>query len=156
MGHPLELSYNWRVPAVVATVVLVGCVFWLARSAADGWLGVAVMLGLLWAAFLLVVWGRTRALIRADGADLTVRRYLHTHVLDGRRVASVREYLTTRGPSYKVKLERDDRTYFVPSAQLQKGHSTFFDWLLTYAPEAELDNGSRRTIDQLRTRGLIE
>lgn len=156
MAGPLELSYNWRTPVAIATVGLVICIVFLGRSQTPGWIGVAVVLVLCWAAFMLVVWSRTRALIQVEGSRMTVRRFVDTHVLEGSTVTSVREYLTASGPSYKVKVSGDDRTYHVPAALLRKGHSTFFDWLLDHAPDAELDKGSRRTIDQLRTRGLIE
>jgi hypothetical protein len=156
MARPLELSYNWHTPVSVATVGLILCITVLARSRTNGWVGVVIVLALLWLVFLLVVWGRTRALIQLDGPQLTVRRFRHTHLLDGRKVASVREYLTGSGPCYKVRLIGDDATYHVPAALLRKGHSTFFDWLLSYSPDAVLDRGSRRTVDRLRTRGLIE
>jgi hypothetical protein len=156
MAQPLELSYNWRTPVGMAAIGLIICLTVLVRSAPDGWISVAVVLVLLWGVFMLVVWGRTRALIQVDGYQLTTRRFRHSQVLDGRKVASVREQVTGSGPCYKVKLVGDEHSYYVPAALLKKGHSTFFDWLLTYSPDAELDKGSRRTIDQLRTRGLIE
>lgn len=156
MSRPLELSYNWRTPVGITSIGLVICVILLVRSQTNGWLGVVVVLVLLWAAFMAVVWVRTRAMIEVDGYRLRVRRLREIHVLDGRRVASVREYLTASGPSYKVRMFGDEKVYYVPAALLRTGHSTFFDWLLTYSPDAELDKGSRKTIDQLRTRGLIE
>ena len=154
-GRVLELSYNWRPPVTIASIGLVLCVVVLIRSQANGWFGVAAVLIALWAAFMLVVWARTRAMIEIDGHQLTVRRVRRTHVLDGRKVVAVREHLTNSGPSYRVRLDGDDRTYYVPTALLRSGHSTFFDWLLRYAPDADLDKRSRRTVDQLRTRGLI-
>jgi hypothetical protein len=45
--------------------------------------------------------------------------------------------------------------YLIPTAWLTGGHSTFFTWLLTNAPDAELDKGTRKTLDLLRVRGLI-
>lgn len=154
-GRELELSYNWRTPVTIASIGLVLCVLLLVRTQANGWLGVAAALVALWAVFLTVVWARTRARIEIDGPRLTVRKLRETHVLDGRKVVAVREYLTNSGPSYKVRLADEDRTYYVPTALLRQGHSTFFDWLLTYAPTAELDKRAQRTLDQLRTRGLI-
>jgi hypothetical protein len=153
MSRPLESSYNWRTPVSISSIGLVICVIVLSRSKTNGWFGVAIVLVLLWAGFMALVWARTRAMIEVDGHQLRVRRFRE---LDGRRVASVREYLTASGPSYRVRMIGDEKTYFVPTALLRKGHSTFFDWLLTYSPDVELDKGSRKTIDQLRTRGLIE
>jgi hypothetical protein len=156
MSRPLESSYNWRTPVSISSIGLVICVIVLSRSKTNGWFGVAIVLVLLWAGFMALVWARTRAMIEVYGYQLRVRRFRDVNELDGRRVASVREYLTASGPSYRVRMIGDEKTYFVPTALLRKGHSTFFDWLLTYSPDVELDKGSRKTIDQLRTRGLIE
>ncbi|MBA8793612.1 hypothetical protein FHX74_001217 [Friedmanniella endophytica] len=156
MAEPLTLAYNWRTPAVVSTSGLVLCLGLLIHARADGWLGVCAVIVLFWAAFMVVVWLRTRARMAVDGAVLTVRHYRGTHRLDGRKVVAVREYVTGSGPSYKVRLSGDPKVYFVPTALIRRGHSSFFDWVLRYAPDAELDRRSRRTIDLLRTRGLLE
>ena len=160
MGNPesqvLQSSYHWQTPVVITTVGLVVCVLVLSRSDAPGRFGAAVVLVLLWAVFMAIVWGRTRAVMELRGPELTVRRVRHLHTLDGRNVVSVREYLTGSGPSYRVRLAGDPTSYFVPTALMRKGHSCFFEWLLSYAPQAELDKRSRRTLDQLKTRGLIE
>lgn len=155
-SRPLELSYNWRGPVSFATIGLIISVSVLARSRTVGWGGAVAGVVVLWAFFMAVVWGRTRALIEVDGDRLRVRRFFTTYELDGAKVATVREYLTASGPSYKVRVGQDSRTYYVPSALLRHGQSTFLSWLLSHCPEAELDKGSRRTIDLLRTRGLIE
>ncbi|HEY9294214.1 MAG TPA: hypothetical protein VIP98_23270 [Microlunatus sp.] len=161
MGRPvqhqvLQSSYHWQTPVAITTIGLVVCILVLARSNAHGWLGAAVVLVLLWCGFLAVVWGRTRAVMELDGPELTVRRFRHRHLIDGRQVVAVREYLTGSGPSYRVRLAGEATSYYVPTALMRKGHSSFFEWLLSYAPEAELDKRSRRTLDRLRTRGLIE
>lgn len=159
MAHPLELSYNWQTPVTISSIGLVVCVGLLANTRVDGWVAVAVVLGLMWLGFLAVVWARTRAFMLLDGPMLTVRRFRTFTTLDGRRVTDVSEFLTANGPSYRVKVSTDDGTptrAVVPAALLRKGHSTLFDWVLTWAPRAELDKGSRKTVDQLRTRGLIE
>lgn len=158
MAHPLELSYNWQTPITISSIGLLVCVGLLANTRVDGWVAVAVVLGLMWLAFIGLVWVRTRAYMLLDGPLLTVRRFREFTTLDGRRVTDVSEFLTAHGPSYKVKVSTDGgaSTAVVPAALLRKGHSTLFDWVLTWAPRAELDKGSRKTIDQLRTRGLIE
>jgi len=156
MSRPLELSYHWRAPASLATIGLIICVTVLVHSRTAGWGGAVAGVAVLWALFMATVWGRTRALIEVDGDLLRVRRYFTTHELSGADVTTVREYLTANGPSYKVRLARDDRTCYVPSALLRQGQSTFLGWLLSHCPDAELDKGSRKTIDRLRTQGLIE
>lgn len=45
--------------------------------------------------------------------------------------------------------------YRVPTGWLRAAHSTLFDWILTWAPQAELDKGSRRTRQTLRERGAL-
>lgn len=158
MAHPLELAYNWRTPVTFSSVGLVICVSVLAHSAVDGWVQVALILIALWAAFIGVVWLRTRAWVMVDGPVLRVRRWREFHDLDARQVSAVNQFLTPNGPSYKVSVRSPDgrtRRYIVPAALLRKGHSTLFEWILTWAPDAELDKGSRKTLEQLRIRGLI-
>jgi hypothetical protein len=158
MAHPLSLSYNWVTPVSVSSIGLIVCVGLLANSQATGWVTVAIVLAGMWVAFMVVVWLRTRAYMMVDGPMLTVRRFKGFATLDGRTVTAVTEFLTPSGPSYKVSTRDRDgqlRRQIVPAALLRTGHSTLFDWLLTWAPRAELDKGCRRTLDQLRTRGLI-
>ncbi|GAA2094157.1 hypothetical protein GCM10009841_04420 [Microlunatus panaciterrae] len=156
MAHPLESSYNWRAPVGVATIGLIVCVGVLYNGRVAGWLTVALLLVVLWLLFLGIVWLRTRAYMMVDGPILRVRRFRHFQELDGRRVARVAEIRTPNGPSYHVWLHGDQTRYLVPAALLKRGHSTLFDWVLTWSPRAELDRGSLRTIDELRTRGLLE
>lgn len=156
MAHPLELSYNWRPPVSIATIGLVVSIGVLGNGRPNGWIAVAVVLAAMWLLFLAVVWVRTRAYMMFEGPILRVRRMRHFHQLDGRKVTRVREFHTANGPSYRIWLEGDERRYVVPAALLKKGHSTLFEWLLTWAPKADLDKGARKTIDNLRTRGMIE
>ncbi|CAA9376319.1 MAG: hypothetical protein AVDCRST_MAG75-564 [uncultured Propionibacteriaceae bacterium] len=159
MARPLELSYNWRTPVFISTVGLVVCVGIVANSGVLGWMSVAVSLFAMWAAFMVVVWLRTRAYMGFDGPLLTVRRYRHFSTVDGRTVTAVKEFLTPNGPCYRLFTAADGgsvRRHYVPAALLRTGHSTLFQWLLTWAPRASLDRGSLRTIDTLRTRGLLE
>ena len=156
MAHPLALSYNWRTPVTVSTVAVILCVGLLVHSRADGWGAVVAAIIVIWLLFIGIVWLRTRAFLMVDGPILTVRRYRAKHQLDGRQLESVREYFTGSGPSYTVRLRDDPTRYFVPTALISRGHSTFFDWVLRYAPGATLDTRSQRTIDQLRTRGLLQ
>lgn len=159
MAHPLELSYSWRTPVTVSGVGLAVCLGILVDSRAYGWGAVAMVLVLMWLLFLGVVWLRTRAYMMVDGPMLTVRRFRTFHTIDGRRVTAVSEFLTPNGPSYRVSTPTDagqTERHIVPAALLRRGHSTLFDWVLTWAPGSSLDKGCRRTVDQLRTRGLIE
>jgi len=42
-----------------------------------------------------------------------------------------------------------------PVALLRGGHAALFTWILTRAPQANLDNGSQKTVARLKTRGFI-
>ncbi len=156
MVHPLESSYRWRTPVAVASVGALVTASLVAESQAAGWLAVVALLLALWLGFLGVVWLRTRAFMMQDGPILKVRRFREFVELDGRLVEQVRETLSPNGLCYRVRLAGDDTSYYVPAAMLKTGHSTFFDWLLTWAPDADLDKGCRKTIETLKTRGLLE
>ncbi len=158
MAHPLELAYNWRLPVAVSTVGLVACVGLLARSQVLGWVSAAVILVLCYAVFLGVVWWRTRAYLMVDGADLTVRTFRDFHRIEGARVVKMTQLLTPNGPSYRLTVRTEDgrlARYTAPTALLRRGHSTLFGWILAWAPQTELDRGSRRTLQTLRERGAL-
>jgi hypothetical protein len=158
VAAPLELAYNWRVPAGVATAAAMVCVALLVRARAAGWLPVVLLVVVAWAAYLGTVLLRTRAYLMVDGSRLTVRRYRHLHTIEADQVTAVTEFLTSRGPSYRLTVQGPDgrkHRYIAPAALLRGGHSTLFQWILTRAPEATLDRGSRRTVERLQIRGLI-
>jgi hypothetical protein len=158
MAHPLELSYNWRLPVGIATVGMVGFVLLLTRGQAAGWLPVVVVVVVLWLAFLLVMLRRARSYLMVDGSTLVLRPWRTYVRIDGEQVRSVKQILTPRGPSYRLGVAAPDGRvvrYLVPTAWLRGGHSELFGWLVEHAPQAELDRGSQRTLELLRIRGLL-
>jgi hypothetical protein len=158
MGEPLELSYNWRTPAVIVTLGAVLCLAAVLRGRVDGWLPVAVLVVVVWALFLGVLYLRTRAYLQVDGTRLTVRRFRRMHTVAGPDLVKVSQFLTQQAPSYTLTVRRSDgRTERViaPVAMLRDGHATLFAWILAEAPHAELDPGSRRTVERLQTKGLL-
>ena len=158
MAAPLELSYNWRAPLVFATVALVACLGILARGQAAGWVSAGVVLVLGWALYCCVVWLRTRSYLLVEGRVLTTRRWRDFQRVEASQLRAVRELPTPAGPSYRLEVERDgerDRVT-VPTALLLRGTSTLFTWILAQAPHATLDKRSRRTLELLQTRGLVE
>lgn len=158
MAHPLELSYRWQAPVLFATVGAVVCVGTVLRSDVADQLVVAVTIVVLWLLFVALVWLRTRASLVVDEDRLTVRRWRRQHVVRADQLVAVRQFTTPHGPSYKLTVrDHDGRTHtrVAPVALLRSGHSTLFQWILTRAPGAELDRGSRRTLDQLRVKGLV-
>ena len=158
MAHPLEVSYNWRLPVTIASIAALGCIVVLARGHAAGWVPVAMLVVLIWVVFVLVMLRRARSYLMVDGSTLVLRPWRRYVRIEGHQLRAVRQVLTPRGPSFKLTVDgpagRPVR-YGAPTAWLAGGHSALFGWLVSCAPEAELDKGSRRTLDQLRVRGLI-
>jgi hypothetical protein len=156
---PLELSYQWQPPVIFATVGAAICIALLASGHAAGWLPVAGIVVVVWAVFVATVLLRTRAYLMVDGSRLTVRRFRHLHTIEADQLTAVSEFLAgRRGPSYRLTVRDADgrkHRYVAPTALLRGGHSTLFQWILARAPQAELDRGSRRTVEQLQIRGLI-
>jgi hypothetical protein len=158
MAHPLELSYNWRTPAVFATVGAFICLGVLVRGRVNGWVAAAVVVLLLWAALVGVLFLRTRAYLMVDGDQLTVRHYGRFDTITADQLMRVTELLTPNGPAYRLTVRGGDgaiRRLTAPVALLKSGSSTLFAWILAEAPHAELDNGSQRTIERLQSKGLL-
>ena len=158
MAQPLPLSYNWRTPLLVATVAFVVVVGILVRGRPAGWWSAALLVLLCWAGYCLVVWLRTRAYLLAEGPVLTTRRWRSYERIEGPQVKAVKELITPSGPSYRLQVERNGSVNWltVPTALLLHGQSTLFTWILSEAPDATLDKRSRRTLELLQTRGLVE
>ena len=158
MAQPLPLSYNWRTPLLVATVAFVVVVGILVRGRPAGWWSAALLVLLCWAGYCLVVWLRTRAYLLAEGPVLTTRRWRSYERIEGPQVRSVKELITPSGPSYRLQVERTGELSWltVPTALLQRGPATLFTWILSQAPDAALDKRSRRTLELLQIRGLVD
>jgi hypothetical protein len=158
MSQPLSLSYNWQLPVVLWTSGALLAIALLVATRSAGWVGVALTVAAVWAVMVGLIYLRTRAYLQVEDRQLTVRRYARMHTISGPQVLRVTEFLTPRGPCYRLKVTIDGGTarYTVPTALLKTGHSTLFGWLLSQAPQAELDKGSRKTLEQLRIRGLLE
>lgn len=158
MAQPLPLSYNWRTPVVFATVALVVLLGILIRGRAVGWWSAALVILLCWAGYCLLVWLRTRAYLLAEGQALTIRHWRTYERIEGPQVRVVKEIITPGGPSYRLQVERAGELSWltVPTAQLRHGPATLFTWILSQAPDAALDKRSRRTLELLQTRGLVD
>ena len=158
MPHPLEQSYNWRTPALFASVAASICVGVLVRGQVRGWLPALVVVVALWALVVAVIYLRTRAFLLIDGSRLTVRHVRKFHTIEAVDLVAVHEFSTPNGPSYKLTVRDPDGStsrVVAPVALLRGGHSALFTWILTRAPQATLDKGSQKTAAQLKTRGLI-
>ena len=158
MAHPLDLSYNWRTPAVFATIGAFICAGAVIRGRVGGWAAAAALVVLLWAAFIGVLYLRTRAYLMVDGDRLTVRRFREFTTIRGEDVVAMAEHLTPNGPSYRLTVREADgktRRLVAPVALLRDGRATLFAWILAEAPQAELDASSRRTVEALQSKGLL-
>ena len=158
MAHPLELSYNWRTPAVFATVGAFICVGVVVRGRVAGWPAAAALVVVLWALFIGVLYLRTRAYLLVEGDRLTARRFRTFDTVTGEDVLAVREYLTPNGPSYRLTVRTPgggSRPFVAPVALLRDGRTTLFAWILAEAPHAELDASSLRTVEALQSKGML-
>lgn len=158
MAHPLEGSYQWRTPVLFASLGAVVCLGLLARSRVPGWVEVAGVLVSLWAILIGLAFVRTRASLMVDGDRLTVRRFRTFHTIAGADVTRVAQFATPTGPSYRLTVRRADgrsRRLVAPVSLLRRGHPTLFAWILAYAPQAELDARSHKTLSRLQERGLV-
>ena len=158
MAHPLELSYNWRTPSFIASVAAAICVGALARSQKTGWVSALVVVLGLWALIVGVIYLRTRAYLLIDGSRLTARRFRRFHTIEAADLMAVTEFVTPNGPSYRLTVRAPDgatRRIVAPVALLRGGHSALFTWILARAPQATFDKGSLKTLERLKTRGVI-
>jgi hypothetical protein len=158
MPHPLELSYNWRTPLMFASIAAVICVGVLIRGQASGWVPALVVVVALWALLVGLIYLRTRAFLLIDGSRLMVRHFRTFHTIEAANLIAVNEFLTPSGPSYRLTVRGPDGStsrVVAPAALLRGGHSALFTWILTRAPQATLDKGSKKTVARLKTRGLI-
>jgi hypothetical protein len=158
VAHPLEQSYNWRTPATFASIAAVICVGALVHGQVNGWLPALVVVVALWALVVGVIYLRTRAYLMVDGAQLTVRRFRRFVTIEAVDLIGVSEFLTPNGPSYRLTARGSDghtTRVVAPVALLRGGHAALFTWILTRAPQANLDNGSQKTVARLKARGLI-
>ena len=52
-------------------------------------------------------------------------------------------------------MTRDGRGVFIATSRLERGHSTLFEWLRQFAPQADYDKRSLDIRDRLISRGLM-
>ena len=158
MAHPLELSYNWRTPALFASIAATICVGALTRGRITGWVSALVVVVALWALVVGVIYLRTRAYLLIDGSRLTARRFRTFHTIEAADLIAVTEFVTPNGPSYRLTVRApggDTKRIVAPVALLRGGHSALFTWILARAPQATFDKGSLKTLAKLKDRGLI-
>ena len=109
MAHPLEQSYNWRTPAMFASIAALICVGVLARERVNGWLPALVIVVALWALVVSVIYLRTRAYLMVDGSRLTVRRYRKLTTIEAGDLIAVNEFVTPERPELSALGTRSRR-----------------------------------------------
>ena len=158
MPHPLEQSYNWRTPSTLASIAALICIAALARGRVNGWLPALVLVVVAWAFIVGIIYLRAQAYLMVDGSRLTVRRFWKLTTIEGADLVAVKEFLTPKGPSYRLSVRGPAgqiTRVVAPVALLRGGHSALVTWILTQAPQADLDKGSQKTVALLKTRGLL-
>jgi hypothetical protein len=156
--HPLEQSYNWRTPSTLASIAALICIAALARGRVNGWLPALVLVVVAWALIVGIIYLRAQAYLMVDGSRLTVRRFWKLTTIEAADLVAVKEFLTPKGPSYRLSVRGSAgqiTRVVAPVELLRGGHSALFTWILTQAPQADLDKGSQKTVALLKTRGLL-
>lgn len=150
----LESTRDPKTPLTVVSVVGVVLVFLLARSREPGWIGAALLVVLLVAAYATFQVLAGRVEIRVAGPSLTSRTWRGERTVDGADVTELREVVAGRSPDHQLVLA-DGRKIPLPTGRVRAGHSTVFRWVAAYAPQAILDKRSSRTREVLQERGLL-
>lgn len=151
---PLPTSYGWqtRIGIAAALAVAVAVVVVRGGQSGTGWTLLAVLLALL--AYAVPVWLRGRRTLWVDGDRATVRGHLREVTFTGGEVREVRYVYQGRSPDVRLVLD-DGRRVHVPTSTLERGHSTLFEWLRRFAPQAAYDTKATDLRDMLVNRGLI-
>ncbi len=154
-AYRLRNSHSVLRPMAIASLIaLLATVAIVAGSGAGRWAAVVVIV-LCWLAYLLSQLALTRAAMETQGEVLRVRRWSGWSEVSGSEVTRLVQVFTPRGPSFRVCTTGRPRGVLAPCALVHRGQSTLFEWVLTFAPRAELDARSMQTLDLLRQRGLL-
>ena len=153
-SEPLENSYNTSMRLWISGLIFAGVIVFVVVNGQAGVVGsVLVLLG-LWAMYAVPTWLRGRTGLRVDGPRCAVHGWFREVSFAGEDVAKVQHVFAGRSPDVRLVL-RDGRKVMVVASKIEKGHSTLFEWLRRYAPEAQYDAKSIDIRDMLVTRGLM-
>ena len=151
---PLENSYHGGVRILVSGLLFAVVISFVLFNSQVGVLGAVLILLGLWALYVVPVWFRRRIGLRVDGSRCEVHGLFSAVAFDGADVAKVQFVFAGRSPDVRLVL-RDGRKVLVVASRLEKGHSTLYEWLRRYAPEAEYDKRALDLRDTLFNRGLM-
>ncbi len=150
----LESSYHAGVRLVVSGLIVAGVVVFVVANSRVGVLGSVLIVIGLWVLYAVPVWLRGRLGLRVDGSRCEVQRRFRKVSFDGADVVRVQYVFAGRSPDVRLVL-RDGRKVMVDVSQIERGHSTLFEWLRRYAPEATYDAKAIDLRDMLVNRGLM-
>lgn len=153
-SEPLVNSYHGDVRLIVSGLIFAVIIVYVLVKEQVGAIGTALGLVLLWSLYGVPVWLRGRIGLRVDGSRAEVHGLLRAVSFDGADVATVKQEFAGRSPDVRLGL-RDGRKVMVVTSRLEKGHSTLFEWLRRYAPDAAYDEKAINLRDMLVTRGLM-
>ncbi|MBI4901833.1 MAG: hypothetical protein HY829_15340 [Actinobacteria bacterium] len=153
-SEPLESSYHAGVRLIVSGLVVAGVIAFVVANSRVGVVGSVLIVIGLWALYAVPVWLRGRLGLRVDGPRCEVRGRFRTVSFEGADVAKVQFLFAGRSPDVRLAL-RDGRKVMVATSQLERGHSTLYEWLRRYAPDATYDAKALDLRDTLVNRGLM-
>lgn len=153
--YRLQNSHSVLRPMAVASVVALLASVAVVSGTGAGRSAVVTVVVLGWLAFGLSQLALTRASLETQGNLLRVRRLFGWTELSGPQVTRLVQVFTPRGPSFRLCTPGRPRGVLAPCALLHRGQSTLFEWVLTFARDAELDPRSTQTLTLLRERGLM-
>ena len=151
--EPLASSYHAEVRLIVSAVVLAAVIVFVLANSRVGALGSVLIVVGLWALYAVPVWFRGRIALRVDGSRCEVHGLFRQVSFDGADVAKVQFVFSGRSPDVRLVL-RDGRRVLVVASRIEKGHSTLYEWLRRYAPDAVYDKRALDLRDTLVNRGL--
>lgn len=152
--EPLENSYNTSMRLWISGLIFAGVIVFVVVNGQAGVVGSVLALVALWALYAVPTWLRGRTGLRVDGDRCEVHGWIRAVAFTGQDVRRVEYVFAGRSPDVRLVL-RDRRRVIVVVSRLEKGHSTLFEWLRRYAPDAEYDAKSIDIRDMLVTRGLM-
>lgn len=153
-SEPLKSSYHAGTRLVISGIFIVVMIGFVIAQGQAGALGTAAILVALWALYAIPVWLRGRTTLRVDGEHCTVQGVFRKVEFDGSDVSKVEYVFAGRSPDVRLVL-RDQRKVTVVVSRLEKGHSTLYEWLRRYAPQAVYDKKALDLRDMLVNRGLM-
>ena len=153
-SEPLQSSYHSGTRLVVSGFLFAAIIVFVVINGQAGVVGSIVILMALWGLYVVPTWLRGRVGLRVDGSRCEVHGWFRSVGFEGADVARVQFVFAGKSPDVRLVL-RDGRKVLVIASRLEKGHSTLYEWLRRYAPEAVYEPKALDLRDTLVNRGLM-